>query len=116
MTGEGSGLTDESVAAYLGLTAAHVRVMRMMMDIRACPSCRRVHPTYPSIRFFHSPVCDQQGRCRLCQAPIDVGMGHEVGLICQKCYDDGVVHDERDHAGLAEGRRAHGEAEPDPER
>ena len=85
-TREGTGLTDETVAEYIGITAEQVRIMRL--DKMTCPDCRNVDASYPIIKAFHSPLCKANRKCAICGADIpELTCGHEVGLICGDCYD-----------------------------
>jgi hypothetical protein len=85
-TREGTGLTNEIVAAYIGCTAEQVRIMRLHK--LTCPECTKVGPSYPQIKAFHSPCCKGQKKCAGCGNDIpELGLGHEVGLICGDCYD-----------------------------
>lgn len=79
-------LTDATVAAYLGMTEAQVHFLRKI-QWHQCAGCSAVHPTFPIIRAYHSPVCPDQGRCR-CGSKIEgAGKGHQVGLICDRCAE-----------------------------
>lgn len=51
-----------------------------------CPGCRAAHETYPQLRYFHSPVCKDQGKCHQCGGDLRIGKGHQLGMICSKCY------------------------------
>lgn len=79
-------MTDADVAAYLGLTTDQVRVIRQTKDIHACSECSAVHPTYPTVMFFHSPICKASGKCRQCGADTGAGLAAMVGIICGECY------------------------------
>lgn len=48
-----------------------------------CEACRQIHPSYPSVRAFHHPLCPDTGKCRMCGAKTGSG---EVGSICLTCY------------------------------
>lgn len=87
-----SEMDDTSVAAYLGLTAEQVRIIRQKPShLKSCKSCEAVHPTFPSISVHHSPCCDAQQKCSMCGEPLPVTLGHGLGIICIRCYgDDGA--------------------------
>lgn len=51
-----------------------------------CPDCRDVHPSYPTIRAYHSPVCAtrKRGACASCGG----SLGQPavlVGSLCDRC-------------------------------
>lgn len=78
-------LTDAAVAEYIGCTPEQVRIMRLHK--LTCSECTKVHFSYPTIRAFHSPLCEANLKCRACGKAIpDLTRGHEVGLICDECY------------------------------
>ena len=80
-------MDDASVADYLGLTAEQVRIIRQKPNrLKSCKSCEAVHPTLPLVRIYHSPCCDGQQKCSMCGEPLPVTLGHELGVICQRCY------------------------------
>lgn len=81
-----SDLSNASVAEYLGITPEQVRIMRLHK--LTCPDCVNVHISFPTIRAFHSPLCEANRKCANCGKEMpEMVRGHEVGAICWDCYD-----------------------------
>lgn len=91
-------LTDDAVAKYIGCTPEQVRIMKLHK--LACSDCTNVHPSFPSIKAFHSPCCKSNQKCAECGAVMtDIMVGHEVGLICWDCHDGRTTSPDTDLKG-----------------
>lgn len=78
-------VTDATVAEYLGVSTEQVRLIKL--GNMTCSACADVHPSYPQIKAFHSPVCKAARHCAECSKEMpNLVHGHEVGLICSDFY------------------------------
>ncbi len=55
------------------------------VKVPRCDSCTGIHPTLPTVRFYHSPLCDARLRCAECGVTFLTGSDGQVGEICAGC-------------------------------